>query len=285
MQIAYEYIPVLPGESFLAFRYHFKELTHPYHFHEAAEIAVVYGVDGVLQCSAATTGFASGELFFLAPNIPHRFIGSARNDAGASATVVQFDPGIFGDDFLDLPENRALAQLLEKALQGLVLRHPSPLTQDAVKEIMAAKGSRRFASLLHLLSNLTEEENWSTISGASGLGAAGKKNGDRIRRLQNWLHDHYHEEVDQDHVASYLGLRRTSFCRWLRAATGETFSKVLNDHRVAHARVLLQQTDMPVASVAYEVGFRALSHFYREFEKRHRLPPTAFRAAGSPPVT
>jgi len=52
----------------------------------------------------------------------------------------------------------------------------------------------------------------------------------------------------------------------------------INQQRLAHARMLLQNTDTPIAGVARECGFDNAAHFIQLFRKAYGVTPTAARA-------
>jgi AraC-like DNA-binding protein len=51
--------------------------------------------------------------------------------------------------------------------------------------------------------------------------------------------------------------------------------------RFDRARSLLLQTDLPVADIAEQLGFRDVSHFSRAFSKHFGTSPGRYRTAGS----
>jgi AraC-like DNA-binding protein len=67
-------------------------------------------------------------------------------------------------------------------------------------------------------------------------------------------------------AAKALGVTPRSLQRSLRGA-GTSFRAVVDEHRIAEACRLLDQTDLKVESIAREVGFRSLSGFVRSFRR------------------
>lgn len=280
MHVTVEQIPLQPGESFAAFEYPIRELDHAYHLHPEAELAVVQGVNGTVQCGAATASFRSGEFFLMGPNVPHRFIGRAPDGVRAYARVVQFKPDLLGERLLGLPEASALRDLLDRAQLGLSLPDPAPDVRDALASLLTATGMTRIARLFALFDILTSAP-WSSVSDGRLLLRRDTRDATRVRALQTWLQEHFRDQVTEETVAGELGFTRTSFCRWIRSTTGRTFTEMLNDHRIAHATLLLRQTDLAVSTIALDSGYRSLSNFYREFRRRESADPTTLRAAAS----
>lgn len=277
VEVLLERIDVDHGHSFQAFDYPISELDSPYHLHPEIEIAVVHGMGGVIHCGASTAPFEPGDVFLLGSNLPHGFHGVPPRPSSSYAQVIQFRPDLLGPEFYTLPETQDLGDLLQRARLGLTLRNPATRVYEAMARLIRAEGVSRIAVLLEVFSLLRPDAGWETITGAPLLAGADSHDGDRVHLLQSWLGEHFTEEVREPDVAAELGLTRTSFCRWIRRVTGRTFSEVLNDHRVTHARLVLERSNAPISTIALESGFQSVSHFYREFGRRVGESPSAMR--------
>lgn len=68
----------------------------------------------------------------------------------------------------------------------------------------------------------------------------------------------------------------------INRTTGGNVSQWVNAHRVAEARRLLAETDLPVTEVMLEAGFQTKSNFNREFRRLTGTSPSGYRqdAAG-----
>jgi transcriptional regulator GlxA family with amidase domain len=65
----------------------------------------------------------------------------------------------------------------------------------------------------------------------------------------------------------------------LPGASGTTFSRKLREVRLDRGAVLLEQSNLPVKSVAYAVGYRQQAEFARQFRARFGHPPTVYRGS------
>ncbi len=77
-------------------------------------------------------------------------------------------------------------------------------------------------------------------------------------------------------AAQILGLSPRGLRRKL-AESGTTYQGILDSVRLAVATSLLTQTDTPIASIAYELGYSNPSDFGRAFKKWSGLPPSGYR--------
>lgn len=69
-----------------------------------------------------------------------------------------------------------------------------------------------------------------------------------------------------------------TFSKYFKRAAGVTFSNMVKRLRIAHARRLLDTTDLSTAKVARASGYNNLSNFNRQFLAEVGLTPTAYRA-------
>ncbi|MFR3345033.1 MAG: helix-turn-helix domain-containing protein [Anaerobutyricum sp.] len=70
-----------------------------------------------------------------------------------------------------------------------------------------------------------------------------------------------------------------SYCsRLFSQETGMTFSKYLIQYRLKKAKTLLENKDMKISFIAFEVGYNDVSHFIQSFKKSYGLTPEEYRA-------
>ena len=86
---------------------------------------------------------------------------------------------------------------------------------------------------------------------------------------------------DPDLTLNRLARRALIPARQISAAInrvhGKNVSQVVNDYRINEAKSLLLNTDLPMTSIIYEVGFHTKSNFNREFLRVTGMTPSTFR--------
>lgn len=87
----------------------------------------------------------------------------------------------------------------------------------------------------------------------------------------------YSKRLTDSDVAERLGLSTSHFRFLFKSATGQPFHKYLIATRLEKARKMLVQENLPISTVAKEVGFAGLAHFSRAFVERFQVRPTALR--------
>lgn len=90
------------------------------------------------------------------------------------------------------------------------------------------------------------------------------------------------ENLDNDQfgiheLCSEIGMSRAQLYRKFKTLTDRTVNEYLLSFRLFKARELLVKTDFNVSEVAFEVGFKNLSHFSRAFREEFGQNPSSFR--------
>ena len=144
----------------------------------------------------------------------------------------------------------------------------------------------RFAELFRRF--LTRQPCWEmeaaadlqTIFALLGRGARGgrvHRESSRLARSLEYLHDHYREDIDEEHLAALEHLSVSRYRCLFKSVTGLPLHGYLTDLRLRHACVLLGQTGLSVRQVAAAVGYADGHYFSRLFRKRFGVPPKSLR--------
>ena len=99
-----------------------------------------------------------------------------------------------------------------------------------------------------------------------------------IARVIEYLGEHLSEDLSLDEIASRFFVSKYYLCRAFRKYTGASVFGYLSAKRIALAQTLISNGE-PATSVAYRVGFRNYSSFYRTYCKLTGEPP-AHRQGG-----
>ncbi|MCF8478367.1 MAG: helix-turn-helix domain-containing protein [Pseudolabrys sp.] len=193
-----------------------------------------------------------------------------------------FTPGTQGwvvtlpSEILDevLTPSEGLSRALSEAA---VLRGTSAM-QQLMKEIFAEYGGRHFARahilkalsalLLGLVARMLAAKQ---AQGGRALGAA------LTRKFEAMLDSHYLELWPVARYADALKITPTHLSRLTRDAFGCPASHMIRDRVVREARRSLVYTNLPIATIAYSLGFSDPAYFSRTFAAATGLSPSEFR--------
>ena len=101
----------------------------------------------------------------------------------------------------------------------------------------------------------------------------------RIRRAVELMHARLDEDLSLREIAAASYLSPFHFLRLFKKLTGATPFAYLASQRVARARLLLAETDLPITQISSRVGYASPSHFTKAFRASTGLTPRAFRTA------
>jgi AraC-like DNA-binding protein len=80
-------------------------------------------------------------------------------------------------------------------------------------------------------------------------------------------------------LARELNVSENILSRVINCAFEKSFRKLLNDHRVDEAQLLLRDSDMQITQIAFDVGFNSLASFNRVFKDTSGVAPSEYRVA------
>jgi AraC-like DNA-binding protein len=157
----------------------------------------------------------------------------------------------FGDEFL---------QSFERASQAIVI-------PDSIPDIVAAHRMQELLSWVAYTGFVFSSEASSTLRG-------------KVRLMIGTQPENNWTATD---LANTFGMSPATFRRRL-AEQGQSFNDILIDVRMTTALTLLQVTDLPIAQIAFQVGYESSSRFSDRFKRRFGFSPTAVRNDPSQPV-
>ncbi|GAB2475172.1 helix-turn-helix domain-containing protein [Xylanimonas ulmi] len=247
---------------------------HAHDFH-----VLVYAEDGggEVRLDGATEPLRAGELVTVPPG---RVIGAGEPQPPDSrAWAVSFTPDA-------VP---ALAGLPPLAWAG----HPLLAAFDGVRRVPAP--AERRAAWVGWLAELREETAHPDRVGAGDatralltrmlveLARAVGQDGETpttdplVRRVLAVVEARFAEPVSTASVARELGYTGGHLTTVMRERTGRTVLDWLTERRMAEARRLLAETDLPLAAIAARTGFRDAAYLARRFGAWHGTTPQRWR--------
>jgi AraC family transcriptional regulator len=99
----------------------------------------------------------------------------------------------------------------------------------------------------------------------------------QLRRVCEYLNAHLAEDVALRTLSDLVNLSRSYFSRAFKISTGLSPHQWLLQARIDKAKLLLLDTDRPLAKVALDVGFSDQAHFTRTFTRAIGESPGAWK--------
>ena len=98
-----------------------------------------------------------------------------------------------------------------------------------------------------------------------------------IRRVMDYISEHYRENLTLDVLAKHIHMNSFYFSSYFKKQVGQNFKDYLNRVRMEHAMELLLSTDKRSYEIADEVGFRDYRYFNEVFSRYYGKTPAAYR--------
>jgi transcriptional regulator GlxA family with amidase domain len=118
---------------------------------------------------------------------------------------------------------------------------------------------------------------------------------DPFGRLLDWLRDHLHEPLSVDRLAAEAAMSPRNFARRFTLAFGVTPARFVERLRVDRACALIDETALPLATIAGQAGLGDAQHLRRAFRRHLGVTPQLYavqvrghpapeRPRGAPPA-
>lgn len=105
----------------------------------------------------------------------------------------------------------------------------------------------------------------------------------QVERILSEIADRFTERVRVCDLAAAASLSEGHAAEIFRLVTGRTIKQQVTQLRIAHAQMLLLETDLKIAAIANDSGFGSLSSFYSAFQDLAGVSPNVFRRRGGRP--
>jgi AraC family transcriptional regulator len=92
-----------------------------------------------------------------------------------------------------------------------------------------------------------------------------------------YLREHLAEDVTLDDLAAQANLSKYHLLRMFKKSTGDTPHQYLVGLRLGRAAKLLRHSQLPVARIAAECGYRSAGQFAAMFRRAYGMTPKDYR--------
>ncbi len=96
-------------------------------------------------------------------------------------------------------------------------------------------------------------------------------------RLNNYIDAHLDQEISISDLCAEFHVSRTHLYALLSENTTGGIAEYIREKRLANARRLLKNTEIPIVDIAARVGFADYNYFLRVFKQRYGISPKNLR--------
>jgi AraC-like DNA-binding protein len=262
---------VIPGFGESIKVMHNQEMLHSskafWHFHPEVELVYVNKGQGKRHIGNHLSYFNNSQLILIGANLAHNGF-SNRLTAQGSETLIQFNPEIFGNTFIGLPEMKDVNLLLERAKKGILFKRETKERIGTKIQSMYDLGAfSRIVTLLEIMYDLAQAEDYELLNSDGFAFEAGIQDNEKIEVIYKYININFQQHITLDEIANEVSMTVPAFCRYFKKVTGKTFTKLVNEYRIVHATKLLSESQQSVTDICFACGFNNFSHFNKIFKE------------------
>lgn len=258
-------------------------LYNHWHYHPEIELTLIRKGSGIRLAGDSMERFEDGDLVLLGSDLPHMWRSDAiyfQDQPGLQieAIAIHFGDHFWGPGFLDLPELKAVKELLTKARHGIRIHGITrELISREMENILKAGQVQRITSLLNILDTIAGSKDCTLLSSIGFANSYNIINTDNINKIYHYTFNNFRNKITLKEVAAAANVSPNSFCRYFKSRTLKTYWQFLMEVRIGYACKLLIENNLPMSQVGYTCGFNNLSNFNRQFKLLTQKTPLQYQ--------
>ncbi|OQP86600.1 AraC family transcriptional regulator [Rhizobium rhizosphaerae] len=276
----FEYVLTGADETFLWRRDDYPWERNVWNFHPEIEIHYVSNASGVLLAGDHVGAFTPGHISMIGSNLPHDWVTPLKPGERIAGRdiVIQFLPSKLEQASAFLPELAGFREFFTRAQRGLSFKGQARERAEAlILDMEFQTGSVRLSTFLSLLSLLRDTDEVDILSSEAYVPDLSYGSLEALQMVFAYIFANLSEDIRLPDMARMVGMSDSSFSRFFKKNSGNSFTDHVNKLRIWKAGQLLTDTSMPITDICFEVGFRNLSNFNRVFLRHHNLTPSRYR--------
>ena len=282
--------PYSENNRFFIRKYKAKESSKELHRHKYIQINYVNKGSGYHIINNQRFDIFKGDIFIIPPYIPHTILprqdvsmeifefefsadfilnshGNAE-DSGAYLDFAYLEPFMVVEECVKPRFN--LSEKLQPEVEAILNEALTEYQEKSAGYMLLCK-----ALLLKLLV-ITGRAYSEDIKGPKTEKILNKYKSTILSSLQ-YIDENFDKNISLRETAHKVNYSSSHFSYLFKAVTGQTFVEYLSRKRIEKAIELLNNTDMNITDISYEVGFNTISNFNKTFKEFTGQTPRGYR--------
>ncbi|QEC63269.1 AraC family transcriptional regulator [Mucilaginibacter ginsenosidivorans] len=275
-------VPHQPLNSFSVRQDKVPYINNKWHYHAEAELIYFKKGSGTQFIGDHIQNFKDGDVVLVGSNLPHywRFDDAyfeEGSDLQADILVAHFREDFWGTHFLNLPENKGIRAMLEKAKRGLsVDGERGELVAVLLAGMLQVEGPRRIMLLIEALAAIAEG-NFGVLASIGFNNDFKEAESERINAIYDFTLANFKRPITTEEIAAVANISPHSFCRYFKSRTRKTYSQFINEIKVGHACRHLIEDKISVKQICFESGFQNFASFHKYFKMTTGKSPLQYQ--------
>ena len=260
---------------------HKAKFTYPLHQHREYELNFVENAPGVKRIVGdSVEEIGDYDLVLIcSENLEHVWDNGRCESQDIREVTIQFSPELLSGGLISKNQFSSIMKMFRDANHGISFPLHAIMRVYGVLDGLASEpqGFMRFLKFLWLLYMLSVSD-YRILSSSSFSHAERNPESRRVKKVKQYINDHYTETLKLEDMARLVGMTPTSFSRFFKLRTGKTLSDYVLDIRLGFAARMLVDSTKNISEICFECGFNNLSNFNRIFKGRRGVTPKEFRS-------
>jgi transcriptional regulator GlxA family with amidase domain len=141
------------------------------------------------------------------------------------------------------------------------------------------EGLERYIELLKVFSLLLQVEDREYLALPSSLPNTYVKDREQIDKIYEYVFQNIQNGINLNEAAKIVCMEPSSFCRFFKKKTNQTFMDYVKSVRIGIAARMLAETDKQITQICYECGYNNLANFNHYFKMVMNKTPSHYRKA------
>lgn len=276
-------IPQISDGSFTVRQFKQSNINSKWHYHPEVELIRIHHGTGTQFMGDNIKRFEADDIVLVGSNLPHfwRYDDEQVSEQETLiSTVIHFSEQLWGERFMQLPENYTIKNLFSKSKRGLLLKgNTRNKVAILMEKIKISDGTYRLIYLLEslLIISLGNDDEVIPLTSMGFEHQSSDFEQERINMIYDYSFKNFKERIPLETIASEIGLAPSSFCRYFKSKTGKSFTDFILELRVGHACKLLHENKLNVKQICYDSGFNNFSSFHKHFKAITGLSPQNYQ--------
>lgn len=279
MRFVYEKIEVPHNNSFITRMLKMDPHSDKIHFHKNFELNYITSGFGRRIIGSSISSYAPGDMVLLGPNISHCWeVLEPGLDGHGECVVTHFYENILMSDFFNIPELDEVNELLKAAEYGIQFTGDiAAVAAESLIKMINLKGLERYIEMLKVFNLLLSIDERKLLALPSAVPDSNDKDREQIDKIYEYVFQNLENGINLNEAASLVYMEPSSFCRFFKKKTNQTFMEYVKSVRIGISARLLAETDKQITQICYESGYNNLANFNHYFKQVMKKTPSEYR--------
>ena len=277
-----EVTPITERDCFYIVERHKTEFQYPIHSHNVYELNFIENGRGVRRIVGdSIEEIGDLELTLVTGDgLEHVWEQGSCTSADIREITIQFSPDLLDSSLLGRNQFLSIKKMFENARHGVAFSLSAIAKVYTYLDTISSLEDSfdQFLNMLKILYELSQDKGARILASTSFANITGESESRRVRKVKDYISEHYAEELRLDDLAAMVGMAPSAFSRFFKQHTTRNLQDYIIDVRLGIAARMLVDTTTGISEICYACGFNNLSNFNRAFKNRRGYTPRDFRA-------